>query len=104
MRRSLRESRYSPRTEEAYVFWIRRFVVYNDRRHPKEMGEEEVRRFLSMLAVEEHVASSTQNQASAALRFLYERVLHVPLNRVDGIIPAKRANKPAKATTKKKKR
>ena len=90
VRRVLREARYSRRTEEAYVFWIRRFIIYNDRRHPKEMGEAEVGTFLSMLAVKEHVAASTQNQALAALRFLYERVLRVPLNRVDGIVPAKR--------------
>ena len=90
VRRTSREVRYSRRTEEAYVFWIRRFILHNDRRHPKEMGEAEVRTFLSMLAVEEHVAASTQNQAMAALRFLYERVLRVPLNRVDGIVPAKR--------------
>jgi integron integrase len=93
VRHVLREARYSRRTEEAYVFWIRRFIVYNDRRHPKEMGEAEVGKFLSMLAGEEHVAASTQNQALAALRFLYERALRVPLNRVDGIIPAKRAKR-----------
>ena len=90
VRRTSREVRYSRRTEEAYVSWIRRFILYNDRRHPKDMGEAEVRTFLSMLAVEERVATSTQNQARVALRFLYERVLCVPLNRVDGIVPAKR--------------
>jgi integron integrase len=91
VRRVLRESRYSRRTEEAYVFWIRRFIMYNDRRHPKDMGDAEVRTFLSMLAVDQRVAASTQNQAFAALRFLYERALRIPLNRVDGII---RANRP----------
>ena len=93
VRRVLREAPYSRRTEEAYVSWIRRFIVQNDRRHPKEMGEAEVGTFLSMLAVEERIAASMQNQALAALRFLYERVLQIPMSRVDGIIPAKRAKR-----------
>jgi integron integrase len=63
--------------------------VFNDRRHPRELGEEAVRRFLSALAVEQHVAASTQNQALAALAFLYEKVLERPLARVDGIAAAR---------------
>jgi len=90
VRRRLREARYSRRTEEAYVFWIRRYVIYNERRHPKDLGTEDVLRFLSMLAVDERVAASTQNQASAALRFLYDRVLSSPLGPLDDAIPAKR--------------
>jgi len=73
VRRKLRERRYSRRTEEAYVHWIRRYIVYNDRRHPRDLAEPEVKRFLSALAVEEGVAASTQNQALAALTFLYDR-------------------------------
>jgi site-specific recombinase XerD len=73
VRRTLRERRYSRRTEEAYVHWIRRYIVYNDRRHPRDLAEPEVKRFLSALAVEEGVAASTQNQALAALTFLYDR-------------------------------
>jgi integron integrase len=90
VRRRLRESRYSRRTEEAYVFWIRRYVIHNERRHPKDLGTEHVVRFLSMLAVEQQVAASTQSQAVAALRFLYERVLSRPLGRIDDVIPASR--------------
>lgn len=89
VRRRLRERRYSPRTEEAYVYWIRRYIIYHERRHPRDMAEEEVRRFLSALAVEEHVAASTQNQALAALTFLYDAVLDCPLTRIEGIQPAR---------------
>jgi len=88
VRRKLREVRYSRRTEEAYVHWIRRFIRFNGRRHPRELAEEEVRRFLSHLAVEERVSASTQNQALAALTFLYDRVLERPLTRIEGISPA----------------
>ena len=84
----MRERRYSARTEEAYVYWIRRYIYANDRRHPADLGAAEVGRFLSALATEQHVASSTQNQALAALSFLYEKVLERPLARIDGIAPA----------------
>lgn len=70
------------------MFWIRRYVLFNERRHPRDLGETEVRNFLSALAVDEHVAASTQNQALAALTFLYDRVLDRPLTRIDGIAPA----------------
>ena len=93
VRRTLRERRYSRRTEEAYVYSIRRYIVYNERRHPKDLGETEVRRFLSALAVEQKVAASTQNQALAALTFLYDRVLERPLTRVEGIAPARRSSR-----------
>ena len=89
VRRKLREGRYRRRTEEAYVHWIRRYIVRNERRHPRDLGETEVRRFLSGLAVEDRVAASTQNQALAALTFLYDRVLQRPLTRIEGIAPAR---------------
>jgi integron integrase len=91
VRRGLRERRFSRRTEEAYVSWIRRYIVYHGRRHPRELGEPEVKRFLSALAVEDQVAASTQNQALAALTFLYDHVLGRPLTRMDGIEPARRS-------------
>jgi integron integrase len=91
VRRKLREGRYSRRTEEAYVHWIRRYIVRNERRHPCDLGETEVRRFLSGLAVEDRVAASTQNQALAALTFLYDRVLQRPLTRIEGIVPARQS-------------
>jgi integron integrase len=93
VRRVLRERRYSRRTEETYAQWIRRFILFHGRRHPKDMGEEEVRAFLSALAVEQQVSASTQNQALAALTFLYAQVLSRPLDRIDGIAPAARPNR-----------
>jgi integron integrase len=74
----------------AYVVWIRRYVLFHQRRHPRDLGPEHVRRFLSSLAREQNVAASTQNQALAALTFLYDRVLLQPLERVDGIRAARR--------------
>lgn len=62
VRRKLRERRYSRRTEEAYIYWIRRYVVYHDRRHPRDLGETDVTGFLSMLAVTDNVAASTQSR------------------------------------------
>src|SRR6478609_4209472 len=82
LRRRIRERRYRRRTEETYVHWIRRFIRFHDRRHPKDMGEPEVRDFLSALAVQDAVSASTQNQALAALRFLYDGVLARPLRHV----------------------
>ena len=89
VRRALREGRYSRRTEDAYVSWIRRYIYANDRQHPKDLDETHVARFLSHLAADEGVAASTQNQALAAISFLYNRVLNRPLRRVDGILPAR---------------
>ncbi|MEO6879235.1 MAG: integron integrase, partial [Gemmatimonadaceae bacterium] len=91
VRRRLRERRYSRRTEQAYVYWVRRYIVYHGRRHPKDLGESEVRAFLSSLAVEDRVAASTQNQALAAVTFLYDSVLERPLVRIEGIQPARRS-------------
>ena len=67
---------YSLRTENTYREWIKRFIFFHGKRHPREMGAPEVERFLSDLAVNRHVASSTQNQAFNALLFLYRHVLH----------------------------
>src|SRR4051812_13155984 len=91
VRRHIRERRYSRRTEEAYVRWIRRYIVFHDRRHPRDLAEPEVRAFLSNLAVEQGVSASTQNQALAALTFLYDAVLARPLTRIEGIMPARRS-------------
>lgn len=89
----LRERRYATRTVEAYVFWIRRYILHHGRRHPRELGADAVRAFLSHLATADRVAASTQNQALAALTFLYDAVLGQPLERVDGIAPARRARR-----------
>jgi hypothetical protein len=70
VRDTLRTLHYSIRTEDAYVQWIRRFILYHGKRHPLEMGEAEVEEFLTHLAVERNVAASTQNQALCAVLFL----------------------------------
>src|SRR5690242_588401 len=75
VRATIRRLHYSRRTEKAYVFWVRRFVLFNRRKHPLDMGSAEVRLFLTDLAVRQKVAASTQNQAFSALLFLYRDVL-----------------------------
>ena len=74
VRGAIRSRHYSQRTEDAYVAWIKRFIFFHGKRHPAEMGEAEVTRFLSSLAVDFRVSASTQNQALGALLFLYPRV------------------------------
>lgn len=91
VRRQLRARRYSPKTERAYVQWIRRYVLHHGRTHPRDLGAEAVRVYLSHLAVVERVAASTRNQALAALIFLYDVVLQQPLERIEGIQPARRS-------------
>ena len=86
----LRARHYSRRTEEAYIYWIRRFIVFHDRRHPCELAEGDVNRFLTQLAMKENVAASTQNQALAGLLFLYQYVLERPLNRIEGVVRARK--------------
>lgn len=93
VRQALRVRHYSIRTEEAYVNWITRYILYHDKRHPGEMGAPEVQAFLTHLALEQHVAASTQNQALSALLFLYRHVLEKEL---DARIDAVRARKPAR--------
>jgi integron integrase len=90
VRRVLRVNRYSKRTEAAYLGWIRRFVKDNGRRSPRDLGAVEVEHFLSRLAQERQVAAGTQNQALAALLFLYRRVLLVDLPWLDSVVRAKR--------------
>lgn len=91
VRLEARRRRLSRRTEEAYADWVRRFVRFHRLRHPGELGADEVAAFLTHLAVEERVAASTQNQALAALLFLYRHVLGVDL----GVLPAAtRARRP----------
>jgi len=76
----LRTKHYSYRTEESYVDWIRRYILFHGKRHPAGMGVEEIQVFLTDLAVNKHVAASTQNQALSAILFLYRQVLHVEID------------------------
>lgn len=81
---------YSEKTREAYVAWVRRFVPFHGKRHPETMGAAEVAHFLSSLAVEREVSASTQNQALAAILFLYAKVLRKELGDVNGLVHARR--------------
>ncbi len=89
----LRVKHYSIRTEKAYVDWIRRYILFHRKRHPNGMGEEEIAQFLTHLAVERHVAASTQNQALSALLFLYQQVFDRKLDFIDKIERVKRPPK-----------
>ena len=89
VRGKIRLKHYSIRTEQAYLDWIKRFILHFDKAHPKNMGAEEVEKFLTYLAVEGRVAASTQNQAKSALLFLYREVLKIELSWLDDIEKAK---------------
>jgi integron integrase len=90
LRLAVRTRHYSLRTEEAYVGWVKRFVLFHNKRHPREMGEAEINAFLSDLAVRQRVSASTQSQALAAILFLYRHVLEKPLPALQEIVRAKR--------------
>jgi integron integrase len=89
VRNLIRVKHLSLRTEEAYLGWIRRYIFFHDKRHPKEMGAKEAQAFLTHLAVEGNVAASTQNQAFAALLFLYREVLQQPFGSIENVVRAK---------------
>jgi integron integrase len=91
VRATMAARRLKPRTITAYAHWIRRYIRYHDRRHPIDLGEEHVRAFLNHLVVEDGVAAATQNQALAALLFLYMHVVGRPLARVQGLATARRS-------------
>jgi integron integrase len=90
VRLAVRHRHYSPRTERAYVHWIRRFILFHDKRHPDDMGEVEITQFLTSLASPGRVSASTQNQALAALLFLYRVVLNRKLDWLEDVVRAKR--------------
>ncbi len=89
LRDRIRVKHYSIRTEEAYVDWSRRFIRFHGLRHPRDMGAREVEAFLTHLAVEGRVSSSTQGQARSALMFLYKEVLGCEMPWLDGVVQAK---------------
>jgi len=92
----LRLRHYSIHTEESYVDWIKRFILFHHKRHPREMGSAEIEAFLTHLAVDQSVAASTQNQAFSALLFLYREVLKKDL---DSPINSIRAKQPKRLPT-----
>lgn len=93
VRVAVRTLHYSIRTEEAYVDWVRRFILFHQKTHPRELAAAEVTAFLSHLATERHVSASTQNQAKAAILFLYKQVLKIDLPWLSEIVSAKRGER-----------
>jgi integrase len=89
VREVIRLRHYSRRTEKAYVGWIRRFILFHNKRHPSQMGEKEITQFLSGLAIDRKVSASTQNQALNALLFLYRNVLHQDFPWLKDVVRAK---------------
>jgi len=89
VRDAVRRRHYSYRTEKAYLYWVRRYVLFHRKRHPAEMGESEISAFLTHLAVERRVSASTQNQAFNALLFLYKQVLNREIGLIQGVTRAK---------------
>lgn len=87
---AIRARHYSPATERAYSSWIRKFIVFNGKRHPAEMGEPEINRFLTHLATRIHVSASTQSQALSAILFLYKEVIKKDIDRLEGVVRAKK--------------
>ena len=87
--RAIEAKHYSPKTEQAYTRWIRRFILFHGKTHPKDMGGPEVSAFLSYLATDLKVAASTQNQALAAILFLYKEVLEIELPWMNDMVRAK---------------
>src|SRR5262245_25001761 len=93
VRHACRLRHYSLRTEDCYVDWVRRFILFHGKRHPLEMGAAEINAFLTHLAVDGHVSASTQNQAFSALLFLYQTVLEVDPGVIAGVVRAKRTDR-----------
>jgi len=86
VRDAIRVRHYSRRTEDTYVQWIRRFILFHAKRHPRKMDEREITAFLIYLAVQKNVAASTQNQALSALLLLYRKVPGIEPDWLDGVI------------------
>ena len=93
LRHMIRVKHFSIRTEQAYIYWVRQFILFNGKRHPLEMTESEVGQFLSHLAVRKKVAASTQNQALSAILFLYKHVLKKEIGWLDDVERARRPTK-----------
>jgi integron integrase len=90
VRSTLRVHHYSLRTEESYLHWIKRFILFHGKRHPKDMGKNEITEFLSDLATRKNVAASTQNQALSAILFLYKKVLDIEPGWIDHVVRARK--------------
>jgi integrase len=93
VREAIRARHYSRETEKAYIHWIKRYIFFHNKRHPVDMGAPEVSRFLTSLAIDARVSSSTQNQALNAILFLYRVVLEQELPWLDEVVRAKRSER-----------
>jgi site-specific recombinase XerD len=93
--------RYSYRTEQTYLDWIKRYLLFHQKKHPREMGEEEIKSFLTHLAVDKNVAAATQNQALNAILFLYREVLKIELENIGAYLREKRSKRLPTVLTKK---
>lgn len=93
LKNTIRTKHYSKKTEESYCSWTKRFILYHHKKHPKDMGETEIRQFINHLAVHKKLAASTQNQALCAILFLYKEVLDIELDNIDKIRWAKKAKR-----------
>ncbi|HKK07125.1 MAG TPA: integron integrase [Gammaproteobacteria bacterium] len=93
VRAAIRRKHYSYRTELAYLHWVKRFVLFHRKRHPRDMGEAQVAEFLTYLSVQRKVSASTQNQALNALLFLYKQVLERDIGLIQGVTRAKRSER-----------
>jgi len=92
VRLKLQTNHYSKKTEEAYILWIKRFIIFHNKRHPIDLGETEINQYLTHLAVKENVSASTQNLALCAIIFLYKQVLKKEIGKLE-LIRAKRSKK-----------
>ncbi|MFH0926205.1 MAG: integron integrase [bacterium] len=104
VREKMRLKHYSIRTEKTYIDWMVRYICFHNKQHPKEMGVPEIEAFLSHLATNGNVASSTQNQAFNAILFLYREILNIPLDGIDAIRAKKKAKIPVVLTKEEVKR
>lgn len=93
VRDRIRVLHYSYRTEQTYLAWIRRYILFHGKRHPREMGKSEVEAFLSHLALQRKVAASTQNQALSAILFLYRQVLGIELGWLEDVVRARKSER-----------
>ena len=82
-REHIRLKQYSPRTEKTYIDWVRQYILFHNKRHPKEMGAPEIKQFITHLVVDRKASASTQNQVISAILFLYRNVLHLELDQTD---------------------
>ena len=90
VRITLRANHYSLKTEESYISWIKQFIIFNNKRHPSELGKEEIQKFINYLAVERHVSSSTQNQALQAILYLYKKIIKQEIGWISEVKNVKR--------------